>query len=115
MFDIGFAEILLIGVISLIVLGPERLPVAARTIGLWLGKIKRTFSGIQREIQAELQLNEIRQQSEQNRQQFEQRLQQLNADIMAKSDTADNDSGAKAAGKDVNPPIQPVSQSKSEA
>jgi sec-independent protein translocase protein TatB len=114
MFDIGFTEILLIGVISLVVLGPERLPVVARSIGLWVGKIKRTVNGIQREIQAELQLDEIRQYTEKNRQEFDQHLQQLNKNIIAKSGTAGSKGEAKSSSEDTNPPIPPTSQSKAD-
>ncbi|MBZ9539137.1 twin-arginine translocase subunit TatB [Modicisalibacter tunisiensis] len=61
MFDIGFLELLLIGVVGLLVLGPERLPKAARTVGLWVGRIKRSVSGMQREISAQLEAEELRQ------------------------------------------------------
>ncbi len=61
MFDMGFLELLIIGVVGLLVLGPERLPKAARTAGLWIGKIKRTVSGMQREISAQLEAEELRQ------------------------------------------------------
>lgn len=62
MFDIGFSELLLFGVIALIVLGPEKLPQAARTAGQWYAKIRRTVSTLQTEIEAELDLAETRQQ-----------------------------------------------------
>lgn len=62
MFDIGFSEIFLFGVIALIVLGPEKLPQAARTAGQWYAKLRRTVSTIQSEIEAELDLAETRQQ-----------------------------------------------------
>lgn len=62
MFDIGFSEIFLFGVIALIVLGPEKLPQAARTAGQWYAKLRRTVSTIQAEIEAELDLAETRQQ-----------------------------------------------------
>ncbi len=62
MFDIGFAELLIIAVVGLIVLGPEKLPVAARTVGLWVGKAKRTISGIQSDINEELRLEEMKRQ-----------------------------------------------------
>ena len=52
MFDIGFSELLLFGVIALIVLGPEKLPQAARTAGQWYAKIRRTVSTLQSEIEA---------------------------------------------------------------
>lgn len=60
MFDIGFSELLVVGVLGLIVLGPERLPKAARTIGLMVGRVRRTMSGIQREIEQEVRNQEIR-------------------------------------------------------
>ena len=62
MFDIGFPELLLFGVIALIVLGPEKLPQAARTAGQWYAKLRRTVSTLQSEIEAELDLAETRQQ-----------------------------------------------------
>lgn len=61
MLDIGFLELLLVGVVGLLVLGPERLPRAARTAGLWIGRIKRSVSGIQREITSQLEAEELRQ------------------------------------------------------
>ncbi len=60
MFDIGFAELLIIAVVALVVLGPEKLPVAARTLGLWLGRIRRTVSSIQSEISEELRIEEMK-------------------------------------------------------
>lgn len=62
MFDIGFSELLLFGVIALIVLGPEKLPQAARTARQWYAKLRRTVSTLQSEIEAELDLAETRQQ-----------------------------------------------------
>lgn len=62
MFDIGFSELLLFGVIALIVLGPEKLPQAAHTAGQWYAKLRRTVSTLQSEIEAELDLAETRQQ-----------------------------------------------------
>ena len=61
MFDIGFLELLIIGVVGLLVLGPERLPKAARTVGLWIGKTKRTVANMQREINAQLEAEDLRQ------------------------------------------------------
>ncbi|WP_201528359.1 MULTISPECIES: Sec-independent protein translocase protein TatB [Psychrobacter] len=62
MFDIGFSELLLFGIIALIVLGPEKLPQAARTAGQWYSKLRRTVSSLQSEIEAELDLAETREQ-----------------------------------------------------
>ncbi|WP_136680777.1 Sec-independent protein translocase protein TatB [Neptunomonas sp. XY-337] len=60
MFDIGFAELLMIGVVALVVLGPEKLPTAVRTVGLWVGRAKRTISSVQSEISEELRMDELR-------------------------------------------------------
>jgi sec-independent protein translocase protein TatB len=62
MFDIGFTELLLIGVVALVVLGPERLPGAVRTAGLWIGRIKRGFSAIKADVEREIGADEIRRQ-----------------------------------------------------
>ena len=62
MFDIGFLELLVIAIIGLVVMGPERLPGAVRTGALWLGRLRRSFSQIKREIEREIDADEIRQQ-----------------------------------------------------
>ena len=46
MFDMGFQEIVLIGIIALIIIGPERLPGVARNVGLWVGKMQRFVAGV---------------------------------------------------------------------
>ena len=61
MFDIGFAELLLVSVVGLLVLGPERLPGAIRTLSLWLGKLRRSFNSVRAEIERELHADEIKQ------------------------------------------------------
>jgi sec-independent protein translocase protein TatB len=60
MFDIGFSEILLIMVIALIVVGPERLPRLARSAGLWIGKIRGFVASVKAEIDHELAAEELR-------------------------------------------------------
>jgi sec-independent protein translocase protein TatB len=62
MFDIGFTELLLVGIVALVVLGPDRLPGAVRTAGLWIGRIKRSFSAIKADIEREIGADEIRRQ-----------------------------------------------------
>ncbi len=61
MFDVGFSELLLVGVIALVVLGPERLPKVARTAGLWLGRARATAQKFTAEIDRELKAEELRQ------------------------------------------------------
>jgi sec-independent protein translocase protein TatB len=60
MFDIGFTELLLIGVVALIVVGPEKLPKVARTIGHLLGKAQRYVNDVKSEINREMELDELR-------------------------------------------------------
>lgn len=60
MFDIGFSEIVLVFIIALIVLGPERLPGLARTAGFWIGKARRMLAEVKSEIEREMQVDEIK-------------------------------------------------------
>lgn len=60
MFDIGFWELSLIFVVALIVLGPERLPRAARTVGLWVGKARQVLSSVKADIDRELKADELK-------------------------------------------------------
>jgi sec-independent protein translocase protein TatB len=62
MFDIGFFEIVLLSVVSLVVLGPERLPGAIRTVSLWIGRLRRSFNNIKQDIEREIGADEIRRQ-----------------------------------------------------
>lgn len=62
MFGISFGELLLVALIALLVLGPERLPGAARTAGLWVGRLKRSFNAIKQEVEREIGADEIRRQ-----------------------------------------------------
>ncbi len=60
MFDIGFTELLVIGVVALLVVGPERLPKVARTAGHLLGRFQRYVSSVKSDISREVQLEELR-------------------------------------------------------
>ena len=60
MFDVGFQELTLIGVIALIVVGPERLPKMARTLGLWMGKIRYYVGQVKSDIEREVRAQELK-------------------------------------------------------
>ena len=62
MFDIGFSELLIIAVLTLIVMGPERLPETVRTITIWFGRLRQFLSAARTEIEDEVGVDEIRRQ-----------------------------------------------------
>ena len=60
MFDIGFSEIVVIGVVALVVIGPERLPKTARTLGHLFGRLQRYVNDVKADINREMELDELR-------------------------------------------------------
>lgn len=60
MFDIGFSELMVIGIVALIVIGPERLPKVARTLGHLLGRAQRYVHDVKSDINREIQLDELK-------------------------------------------------------
>jgi len=62
MFDIGFPELLLVSIVTLLVLGPERLPESMRTLSLSLGRMRRSFTRVKAEIEREIGMDEVRRQ-----------------------------------------------------
>ncbi|MDP1558288.1 MAG: Sec-independent protein translocase protein TatB [Nitrosomonas sp.] len=60
MFDIAFTEILIISVVALIVIGPERLPTVARTLGHLLGRVRRYISSVKIDIHNEMRMDELK-------------------------------------------------------
>ena len=62
MFDIGFPEFFLAAVVALVVIGPERLPGALRTAGLWLGRLRRSYYNVKTEIEREIGMDDVRRQ-----------------------------------------------------
>ena len=61
MFDVGFWELCLIGLVSLLVIGPEKLPKVARIAGFWVGKTRHMVASVKEEIKEELKEEELRQ------------------------------------------------------
>ena len=62
MFDIGFPELVVISIVALLVIGPNRLPEAIRTLSLWIGRMQRSFANLRREFESEIGADEIRRQ-----------------------------------------------------
>lgn len=102
MFDIGFAELLLVALVALLVLGPERLPTAARTVGYWGGRARRYMRQMTTELEREVQQSEIREELEKTRDTLSQAVD-MDADTGSKSVTADSSAEtASAAGTETN-------------
>jgi sec-independent protein translocase protein TatB len=60
MFDIGFTELLLIFVVTLLVVGPEKLPGVAKKMGRFFGQIKRTFNQVKHDVEQELEIEAVK-------------------------------------------------------
>ena len=87
MLNIGMTELLIFGIIALLVLGPEKLPEAARFVGKWYGKIKRMVSNVQNDIDRELRLSELREQMQQEM----ARIQELEVKMQAQMSEMKNE------------------------
>lgn len=109
MFELGFSEIIVIGVVALIVVGPERLPKVARTIGHLLGRAQRYVADVKSDIQREMQLEELQKLQEQVKQQ----ARELETTVRAGVASVDKELGATAAevrqqlGERAPAPVQP--------
>ena len=86
MFDIGFAEIVIVAIVGLLVIGPERLPGAIRTGTAWLGRIKRGFNDIKREVEQELHNDAVMQELKNTQQQLQNETSDLNSDLRRVAD-----------------------------
>lgn len=115
MFDVGFSELILMAIVALVVLGPEKLPHAARVAGAWIGKIKRTVSNMQAEIEREVSAQEMRDRLQKEidavkeagaDMDIRQPLQALNADMqLMQAEMQSTLAPAATVGTPVNPPV----------
>jgi len=85
MFDFGFWEIAIIGVITLIVVGPERMPSLARKAGLYFGKLNRFFNKVKSDINEELKMDEIKEQMSMDEEKII--LSEVTEDIQSSADS----------------------------
>jgi len=88
-FDIGFAELIIIAVVGLLVIGPDKLPGAIRTGSLWLGRIKRGFNDIRREVEQELHNDAVMQELKQTGEQLQSEVKAVSSDLQSAVDQAD--------------------------
>lgn len=97
MFDIGFAELVLVAVVGLLVIGPERLPGAIRTGSLWLNKFKRGFNDIKREVQQELHNDAVMQELRKTGEQLQQQAESIGQGVGAQPSSGPDPDGSDAA------------------
>ncbi len=86
MFDIGFTELIVIGVVALIVIGPERLPKVARTAGHLYGRLQRYVSTVRSDISREMQLDEMRRVG----QDFRESIESVASDVQQQATVVDD-------------------------
>lgn len=105
MFDIGFPELVIISLVALVVLGPERLPEALRTLGLWFGRARRSFSAVKSEIEREIGMDDVRRQL--HNESIMEEMQRLEDDVHKIGQQAKNATGSvHAAAEDEAQAIQ---------
>jgi sec-independent protein translocase protein TatB len=107
MFDIGFTELMIIGVVALIVVGPERLPGLARTAGHLIGRLQRYVADVKSDISREADLDELRKAKESVQQAASEFESSMNEDLR-KAETDLNRSVAEAAGESEPEPAAEV-------
>lgn len=105
MFDIGFSELLLIAVVALVVIGPERLPGVARNIGRFAGRLQRYAHDIKRDFNREIEFEEIRR----LQQEMETTVQSMQESMRAVETTLQQEveRHQTMAADDVSPPVLP--------
>jgi sec-independent protein translocase protein TatB len=81
MLNIGMTELLTFGIIALLVLGPDKLPEAARFAGKWYGKLKRMISNVQNDIDRELRMSELREQMQNEMKRIQELEQKMQAQM----------------------------------
>ena len=102
MFDFSFGEMLVVAVVALVVLGPERLPKAARFAGLWVRKARAQWYSVKSELESELASEELRRSLQDGR----QAMQETEAELRNLATDARQGIGADAAASD-EPPREP--------
>jgi len=87
MFDVGFSELLVIALVALIVIGPERLPKVARTVGVLLGRLQRYVNDVKSDINREMQLDELKKMQDQISSQAQEMQNSLTSEMRTVEDS----------------------------
>lgn len=105
MFDIGFWELFLILILALLVIGPERLPGAARSIGFWIGRARRYIEGVRNEVEAEFDVTEFKRLMHNQEIQINELQRKLNSRLEDPAREASGDHGPQYEFHDDPPPV----------
>lgn len=106
MFDIGFSEFIVIGLVALIVIGPERLPRVARTVGALLGRAQRYVNEVKTEVRREMEIEDLKKFQSQLTEQVRDVEQSIHRELRSAEDVA---RGALAEASDLAEPPKPES------
>ena len=116
MFDIGFAELLLIGLVGLLVVGPEQLPASVRTVLAWVNRFRRSFDQIRTEVRRELHNDEIMQKLKAESQQLEQQVRETTQSVEQEIQALSNEaSDSLQGGSNTTTSLPPTPQTSSSA
>ena len=109
MFDVGFSELIVIALVALIVIGPERLPRVARTVGALLGRAQRYVNDVKADIQREVDLEELKTLKstfEDAAKSVEQSVNQVQQDLNATADSLNQSISAAVEDKTVEAKVE---------
>ena len=113
MFDIGFWEVIFLAVITLLVVGPERLPKVARTAGLWVGKIRGFVVSVKADIDKELAADELKRtlQKQAAVPEIEELIDEATGDLLSDNLSSGSKPAARLSGKDNSGDVKDDKQS----
>lgn len=114
MFDIGFAELIIIAIVGLLVIGPEKLPGTIRTASAWLHRIRRSFNDIRQEVEQELHNDAVLQELRKTRDEFKNTVatteQELSQNVSAATGAEDATASPVKAAATPAPGQEPPNQ-----
>jgi len=104
MFDVGFSELVVIGLVALVVIGPERLPRVARTLGHLVGRLQRYVADVKADINREIELDELRKM----RDQMQKAASDIDSSVSA--EVAATQAELDRAGEDINKSLEAAAE-----
>jgi sec-independent protein translocase protein TatB len=106
--EISFYELILIAIVGLLVIGPERLPETLRTLGLWFGRMRRSFTAVKAEIEKEIGMDEVKRQL--HNEAIMEEMKRIEAEVKSTADAAQTNinQGIQAATPPAGAPDNPA-------